>query len=381
LSYEIKGMRKAAMLYTGAVVWAPAYLLPFNIDESMARFHLSESYAGWLASAVLLALALSIYFLGRRMATLNKRTGAVFAAVVAIASTCAMFSSNFYLFVAAKLIFGAALGLSCVCAYGVIAHLENPEKAAAQVAQSMAVIFCVAMYVVPIVDAKIGDTGVNVVQLVVLAFALFFGAFMHPAINASEASVARDAIKSNKVRAILASAFLVYVSQTALFGFAAEVAGTRGVEADQLGILFMINAILQWPAGTLVSRLGDRYGLFKHIVFGLVLLILCSLGMYCVGGKWAFLVSTALVSAGATLIGPYLIGALSHMDVSGRSTATCASAINFGMAFGPAIAGTVFNEAGLHAVGWLSVGLLVVPIFLTKFALRQPAGSSDAAVA
>jgi predicted MFS family arabinose efflux permease len=372
LSYEIKGMRKVALLYTGAVVWTPAYLLPFNIDESMARFHLSESYAGWLASAVLLVLALSIYFLGRRMATLNKRTGAVLAAVIAIASTCAMFSSNFYIFVGAKLIFGAALGLSCVCAYGVISHLDFPAKAAAEVAQAMAVIFCVAMYIVPLVSAKIGNTGVDVVQLAVVALALFFAAFMHPALNAAEEDAARDAIKSNQVRAILASAFLVYVSQTALFGFAAEVAGTLGIADDQLGILFMINAILQWPAGTLVAKLGARYGLFKHIAFGLVLLILCSLGMYCVGGKWAFIVSTALVSAGATLIGPYLIGALSFMDISGRSTATCASAINFGMAFGPAIAGTVFNAAGLHAVGWLSVGLLVVPIFLVHFALRIP---------
>ena len=62
MSVEIKGIRKIALLYTGAVVWTPTYLLPFSIEESMARFGLSESTAGWLASAVLLCLSLSIIF-------------------------------------------------------------------------------------------------------------------------------------------------------------------------------------------------------------------------------------------------------------------------------------------------------------------------------
>lgn len=49
---------------------------------------------------------------------------------------------------------------------------------------------------------------------------------------------------------------------------------------------------------------------------------------------------------------------------------------------GPAIAGTVFSVAGLRAVGWLSVGLLVVPIFLTSVAIRQfKAKHAEAAVA
>ncbi|UKD17611.1 MFS transporter [Burkholderia aenigmatica] len=382
MSYEIKGIRKIALLYTGAVVWTPTYLLPFNIEESMARFGLSESTAGWLASAVLLCLALSIIIFSRHMATLNKRTGALAAAALAVLSTCAMFSNNFYVFVAAKLVLGAALGVSCVCAYGVIAHVKHPEKVAAQVAVAMAIIFSCAMYVVPIVNVKMGNIGVDAVQLAVVVTALFFGAFMHPAVNASEEEVAKDAIKSSDVRGILFSAFFIYVSQTALMGFAAEVAATRGVEAEQLGMLFMINAAFQLPVGVAVNWLGDRFGLFKPIAFGLALLIVCSLGMYCVGGRWTFLVSTALVSAGATLVAPYMVAALSQMDASGRSTATCASAINLGLAVGPAIAGTVFSVAGLRAVGWLSVGLLVVPIFLTSMAIRQfKSRHSEAAIA
>ncbi|KAB1597294.1 MFS transporter [Burkholderia cepacia] len=382
MSYEIKGIRKIALLYTGAVVWTPTYLLPFNIEESMARFGLSESSAGWLASAVLLCLSLSIVIFGRRMATLNKRAGALIAAALAVLSTCAMFTNNFHVFVAARLILGVALGVSCVCAYGVIAHVKHPEKVAAQVAVAMAVIFSVAMYVVPVVNAKVGSIGVDAVQLAIVVAALFFGAFMHPAINASEEGAAKDAIRSSDVRGILISAFFIYVSQTALMGFAAEVAATRGVEAQQLGILFMINAAAQLPVGVAVSLLGDRCGLFKPIAFGLIVLIACSLGMYCVGGKWAFLVSTALISAGATLVAPYMVAALSKMDSSGRSTATCASAINLGLAIGPAIAGTVFSVAGLRAVGWLSVGLLVVPILLTSVAIRQfKSRHSEAAVA
>jgi len=382
VNYEIKGIRKIALLYTGAVVWTPTYLLPFNIEESMARFGLSESTAGWLASAVLLCLALSIIIFSRHMATLNKRTGALAAAALAVLSTCAMFSHDFYVFVAAKLVLGAALGVSCVCAYGVIAHVKHPEKVAAQVAVAMAIIFSCAMYVVPIVNVKMGNIGVDAVQLAVVVAALFFGAFMHPAINASEKKVAKDAIKSSDVRGILLSAFFIYVSQTALMGFAAEVAATRGVEAEQLGMLFMVNAAFQLPVGIAVNWLGDRFGLFKPIAFGLALLIACSLGMYCVGGRWAFLVATALVSAGATLIAPYMVGALSQMDASGRSTATCASAINLGLAVGPAIAGMVFSVAGLRSVGWLSVGLLVVPIFLTSVAIRQlKSRHSEAAIA
>ncbi len=382
MNYEIKGIRKIALLYTGAVVWTPTYLLPFNIEESMARFGLSESSAGWLASAVLLCLSLSIVILGRHMATLNKRTGALTAAALAVLSTCAMFSNNFYVFVAAKLVLGVALGVSCVCAYGVISHVRHPEKVAAQVAVAMAVIFSLAMYVVPIMNVKMGSIGADAVQLAIVVAALFFGAFMHPAINASEEDVAKDAIRSNDVRGILASAFFIYVSQTALMGFAAEVAATRGVEAGQLGVLFMVNAAVQLPVGVAVTWLGDRFGLFKPIALGLALLIACSIGMYCVGGRWAFLVSTALVSAGATLVAPYMVAALSKMDSSGRSTATCASAINLGLAVGPAIAGTVFSAAGLRAVGWLSVGLLVVPILLTSVAIRQlKSRHSQAAIA
>lgn len=130
-----------------------------------------------------------------------------------------------------------------------IAHVKHPEKVAAQVAVAMAIIFSCAMYVVPIVNVKMGHIGVDAVQLAVVVAALFFGAFMHPAVNTSEEAVAKDAIKSSDVRGILISAFFIYVSQTALMGFAAEVAATRGVEAEQLGMLFMLNAALQLPVG------------------------------------------------------------------------------------------------------------------------------------
>lgn len=121
----------------------------------------------------------------------------------------------------------------------------------------------------------------------------------------------------------------------------------------------------------MVFWLGDCCGLFKLIVFGFIVLIVCSLGMYCVGGKWVFFVLMVLISVGVMLVVLYMVVVFLKMDFSGRSIVICVLVINLGLVVGFVIVGMVFSVVGLCVVGWFFVGLLVVLILLISVVIWE----------
>ncbi|WP_296657288.1 MFS transporter [Paraburkholderia sp.] len=373
---RLKGLSKAAVLYISALAWAPAFLLPYDVPSSMQRFGLSEEHAGWLASCVLLLVALSAMIVGRRVGTLDKRRySLVSCAVGLLAITGVAVFNDFYIVSVLKGILGIALGVLIACTYAVMSMDDHPEKVFAELTLTMAILYGAVMFSIPFVTERVGVKGTELVEIAMFAIGVLIAFWMPVAkiSDAAEAAIERGISRSTTICEIwiLVSIFATFVMQTAAMSFAELAGQTRGIDAHELGTILMIQALLQFPAGILARSLGDRAGFYKPIYAALFVLFLVSIGMYCQHNRSLFIVATCLVNAAATVAFPFSLGLLANLDESGRSSAMAGSVSNIGLALGPAAGGFALAFGGLQGVGWMSAGVIVLGIIAITLASRK----------
>ncbi|RII78257.1 MFS transporter [Pseudomonas monteilii] len=380
MKIELVGYRLAAVLYLGALAWAPAFFLPYDIIASMARFSLSEEQAGWLTSAQLFMLAITAMVVSRWIAGLDKRQTSLMACLVGMAVNLVAFSTDsFTLFVSLKLIYGASAGVLVASGYSLAPTFEHPERVFARVGMTMAVLFGVVMLVVPGVMARLGPVTMDGVHFGLMLIGIVMAPKMPSAVMPS---AILEAIRQAKrhplpkgVKPLLLSVFALFVSQTTTMGFASVAGEHLAISQDDMALGFMISAFAQLPAALLVEWMGSRNGYYRPIIAGVLLLIAIAIGMYCLHDVWLFFVCLTLANAGGMIVNPYLVSLVAQFDESGRSSAIAGSMTNFGMAFGPAVAGLAFVSAGLPAVGVLSIALLLISLSCALSVRRRRVGA------
>src|SRR5215469_2321770 len=145
------------------------YGLPYQVASLISRFGLSEAVAGWIPSAELLMVALVAVIAGRSIETRDKRRLAmVGACVAAVGAVIAIVSENLAVYVSAELVIGAGLGAVTAAGNALPALFSEPEKTYARIAMSMALMFAVLMYCVPVASNLLGPKGYEVVELAII---------------------------------------------------------------------------------------------------------------------------------------------------------------------------------------------------------------------
>lgn len=385
MSVDLLGRERWSVLYIGSLAWLPICFLPYDVETVMTRFKLTESASGSIASAFLLLLATIVYLLSSRILSVNKRRASQFATMVAIASTVALLlthSLTFYLIF--KLLFSGAIAVLVACTYGLANHYRHPESVFAQVASFMAVLYGLAMWLIPLSLQRWGEHGVEVVQLALVGLGLLAAAGMPVAQYARELASMMTAPKQKipvSARWILLAVFILFVSQTAVMGFASSAAHERGISDDLLGIVLMGGFLAQLPAASLTTWLGRRGESLRPIIGGLIVLFAAGIGMYVSHSPLVFIVAAALISGAAAVANPFMLAYLVRADETGRSAALAGSATNFGSAIGPALAGFVAADlGGLSQIGWLNTALIVVCLLAVTVIHRRDRLSMDMAV-
>jgi len=374
---DLLRVEKWSVLYIGTLVWMPLYFLPFDIALVIERYGLSEERSGWLASGQLLLLSLTTLFASRYAGALNKRRCSLFACAIGLGATVLIATStDLVLLVAAKLIVGVSIGALVACVYGLAPHLKNPEKVFAAIAVTMGLLYAFILYLIPLLTEELGRNAVTWIEVIMLVSGVGLSSRMPVAIqlpvNSGKQVAVRPRLPAGSMW-MLFGIFALFVSQTSALGFAVNGSHWLHIPDSQLGTALTVAALAQLPVGLLVGRLGHKAGYLKPICVGLLVLVASALGMYCTDSKYAFLLATSVLNAGATLSNPFMVAHLARIDESGRSAALAGFATNFGCAVGPALAGIVLGEGGLRSVGWMCVALLLASMAFASFSLRRSA--------
>jgi predicted MFS family arabinose efflux permease len=358
----------AAFSVIGTVALMPLLVLPAMVGVLVDNAGMSDSSAGWSASANFLASAVVGLIMAVRVHHLNLRQVATFALAVAIVADLASASSagESVAFFAARAASGCALGAAYVACVSSFARLDSYERGFGLYVTLQFIVSGLGLYVVPVYADQMGAAGLFAGFAILDGIALLMVRSL-PSDKATE-TVKEDAGSELKVL-LTASALLAVIgfagfeaANNAQFTYVERFGVFLEIADHQIGFSLLIASLVGIPGAFSIVVIGQRFGTLGPLVFGMLisiagLVILLNsnsyasyfLGSCFMGFSWAFCL-------------PFIQSLLASIDRKGSAIAAGTSFSTFGSAVGPGIAAIVVAGEQYANVFRLSIGIFVVTL-------------------
>jgi len=368
--------RFVAFSIIGTVALMPLLVLPAMIGVLVDNANMSDSSAGWSASAHFLASAVIGLLMSVRVHHLSLRYSATFALAVAVVADLmsAFTAGESTAFFAARILAGLALGVAYVASVSSFARFDGYERGFGLFVTLQFIVSGLGLYLVPVYADAMGGVGLFSGFAVLDFLALLLAQFL-PSSKAAE-SVAGDSGSELKVlltvSAILAIfGFAVFeAANNAQFTYIERFGVALGISDQKVGFSLLIASLIGIPGAFAIVVFGQRFGTFAPLALGIaiafggliILLNAQSYGAYFVGGccmgfSWAFCL-------------PFIQSLLATIDRKGSAIAAGTSFSTFGSAIGPGTAALVVTGGRYANVFLLSIGLFVVAMAAFFYASR-----------
>ena len=372
------GTRVAALALVSTCAWLTVTLLPYEVSTLSLSYHVGPAGAGWITAAELLALACSASYVGHAIASRDKRRLTLLGLAIALAATVGCLRTDHLVpIVALRLLFGVGTGIIAAATNALPALHHAPKRLFAYMQLALGVVFGLAILAVGAVQSFAGRNAVFVVELLFL-LALGPAALLLPKGVVSHhpsSSVPTSLRLPEGVPSSLAALGLMWVSQGALWAFAAQAGAESGMDPNSL-VRWLSIAGFTAPFGAVAAAaLGERRGYSAPLVLGFGAQIFVALAMYCSFSRSVYIAGALVFNMTTTFTTPYLQGMLASFDGTGRATALSGAAANFGAAAGPALAATLVAQS-VAPIGFTSAILLSISLGLGLYSLRTLAASS-----
>ena len=380
-----------AVLFVGAFVMGCAEMLVVGLLDLIATdLAVSVPAAGALVTANALGLAIGgplLTFLTTRLDRRIVLLGAMTAFV--LANLLPALVADYPLFVAARVVIGAAQGLFIAAAFVTATSIVPPERtgrAMALVISGFATASAFGLPVGTLLGQAVGWRGSFVAVVVVGAIVLMTAIVVLPSVPTSRESRAVGQARfafAPRVLAVLALCFLIFAAiqsaLTYLVPFLNQVTGASGPVVSAF--------LLAYGAATAIGSLGG--GRFadsnaaRSLIVGTIGVTASLLAMYLLGGNPLFV---ALSVLGLGLFGMGMAPSMQYRVVSlaGRgaplASSLPASAVNVGIAFGSFAGGVAIGTSTASAavltglvISVIAVGVAWATSFLTPPAVEEAA--------
>jgi predicted MFS family arabinose efflux permease len=372
--------RFCAYSVIGTVTLMPLLVLPAMVGVLVDDTGMSESFAGWVASANFSGGALIGLLIALRIHRLDlKRTAAIGLAIAIGLDTLSAFVVTPHAgFLLLRFMTGLAAGAAHVAALSAFARHDDVDRGYGMFVTLQFIVSGLGLYVLPVYSEQLGVTGMYLMFAVLQAIALL--------LLGSMPGKASDGWTDEQPRSEVA-VLLGMITIVAMLGYGMfEAANTAqftyverlGVSVDftgqQIGTALMIASLIGIPGAFTIVIIGDRFGRVGPLAFGvsvaiagLALLITTrSFAGYfaascCLGFSWAFCL-------------PYFQSLMATLDRHGSAIAAGSSAATIGGALGPGIAALIVGDGFYQRVFMMSIALFIVAIACFVFAARRTHG-------
>ena len=350
--------------------------LPFLISAIISDLGLNEAQAGYLMSAEFLFMMLASLAVAPFMGRAPRRTLALSGAFVAIlANIASAMVVDVTTLAALRCAAGAGAGLGLACGNACVSSARDPDN----VAGHMNILFVALMIVVMIVFARtMASAGLSglyyslaITQAVMVLFIFKMPQRATTTVTLQQASSARpNSTLLSPVGILMMLATLLFsLRDTMGWAFSEQVGIRVGYDGETLGLLFSLQAFVGLGGPLLVALIGNRFGLSKPVILGILLCGASSL-FYVLGEN-----SIAMYTTGVMMIAftyfytlAYLTSLAASLDREGRVVAACGSFLTLGIAAGPGVSGTLIAIGGYELTGWA----IAVAVILTLLAVAGP---------
>jgi len=355
----------------GTVGWMPLLVLPAMVGVLVDEAALSESFAGWVASANFLGFALVALVMAFRMHRVHLRKTAAIALAIAVAGDVAssLIASETTTFLLLRFVTGLASGAAQITAIAAIARFENAERGYGLYVALQFLIGGIVCYVLPVYSAQIGDRGMFLMfaALDVLALALVRqlpGRALDGWVGA-ERRTERSILFAAVTLLALVGYGLFEVAATAQYTYLQRLGVGLAFSSHGIGAALMVASLAGIPGASAIVVIGTRFGTlaplalgFGIAILGLILLIASGefacyvMAGICLGFSWAFCL-------------PFIQTLMASLDPNGSAVAAGSSAATVGVAIGPGLAASVAAVGQYQRVFQVAIALLIVS--LTSF--------------
>jgi len=360
----------------GSVTLLPLLVLPAMIGVLVDNAGMSDSSAGWSASANFLATAVIGLLISVRIHRLNLRQIATFAlAIAAVADIVSAFtageSTSFF---AARIVAGLMLGAVYIASVSSFARFDSYERGFGLFVTLQFVVSGLGLYLIPVYADEIGAIGLFSGFAVLDCLALLLVKFLPSdkaaqAVEGDSGSELKTLLTASAVLAIIG--FAVFeAANNAQFAYIERFGVALDISDQRVGFSLLIASLVGIPGAFAIVIFGQRFGTLAPLTFGIAiaisgLIILRNadsysayfIGSCCMGFSWAFCL-------------PFIQSLLASIDRKGSAIAAGTSLSTFGSAMGPGVAAFVVAGGNYRNVFLLSIGLFVVTLVAFFFADR-----------
>jgi hypothetical protein len=393
------GTPRAPLLAGTAAANVLAFLPPATVPWLMpALVHdwgWAASEGGALASAQLGALGLVAVLLGGQ-AQRFARARWVAAPALAIVLACAALTGGrlpVALALALVVAIGAAAGVACVAANGLLARADDPQRQTADMWTATLLVQAALWLVTPRAAERAGSPGLFAVLGLCAALCLLAAlplmamraaapaarrgaAAAAPAPAPAAALTGRCGRRAGALVLLCTAAF--WLRDSLIWSLAELRATALGIDAERLSWTLAAAMVLGMAGPLLARRIGRRWGLRRTALAALLWLALVMVAIAAAASPVLYLAGFVAWPASSVFAWTYVTSLALEVDAAGRLAALAGGTVFAASAAGPAV-GTLLLERHPQAGVAAAVTLLTLMTLGTLMALARASGAPAAA--
>jgi len=348
----------------GTVTFMPLLILPALVGVLVDEGGMSESFAGWVASANFTGGATAALLMALRMHGIDLRRVATIGILCSIGGDVlsAWVAHQGPAFLLLRFLTGFAASLAHVAASAAFARHDDVERGYGLFITLQFIVSGLGLYIVPVYAATLGVPGMFLMIAALQAGALVL-------LRALPGRAPAEAAGGGMERAILLAAVTLFAligyglfeaANTAQFTYIERWGVALAYPDERIGVALMVASLVGIPGAFMVVVVGHRYGYLRPLLLGMAiavtgLLLLILTRAY----QWYFVAGCFLGFAWAFCL-PYIQSLMASIDRNGSAVAAGSSIATIGGAVGPGLAAIVVTGGNYRTVFLLSIVLYAI---------------------
>jgi MFS family permease len=371
--------RTLLMAALGSVALMPLLVLPVMVGSFVDHLGLSDSEAGYVASAGFLGGAMAAFYISLRIHHLSLRRLAFIGLGILILTdgiSIAAAQLPAGVFVALRFISGAGGVAAYASVMSAYAGWREPDRAYGLFMAIQFLVSSVGLFGLPWI---LPDTGVS--GLFAL-FTMLDVAALLLVVQLPGSDERKPAGSGSPVewRVILAQTSLLCLlgiglfeaSNMASFTYAERIGVSFGLQGSEIGLVLGTATLLGIPAAFGVFLLGSRFGRYPPILVTALIQSSALLILLTGPGELKYVISMCLMAMGWGFALPYFQAIEAQIDPRGSVVVAGGFATSFGGFLGPALAASLISPGSYGGmIVTASASYIVVIILMRMVSLRM----------
>ena len=362
----------------GSISLMPLLVLPVMVGSFVDYLALTDSEAGYVASAGFLGGALAAIFISLRIHHVDLRRMAYAGLglmVLADGGSIAAAQMPFWGFVSLRFLSGIGGAAAYASVMGSFAGWREPDRAYGLFMAMQFAFSAVGLYGLPWILPDTGVAGILILFTLLDVVALFLVSRL-PAGTERPGTGLKATVEW---RVILASTSLLCLlgiglfeaANMANFTYADRIGVSFGLDGPEIGLVLGLATMLGIPAGFGVYLVGSRFGRFKPILVA-ALVQLAALFLLLSGtGQTKYIIAMCLLAPCWGFALPYFQAIEARIDPGGSVVVAGGFATSFGGFLGPAVAASLVSPGSYGKMIIAACATLIVAIGLMRVVAQR----------